>query len=292
MSSTFVPVIRPFTTQDFAAMEAIYREQKSTMLRERIRRAIGRWLARPLLSALYITLAVLLSAYGVQLALYPMVSIATALGISCVLHVVFVGCIALFVRLRHRRDVDVAVKLDLGLRLQRYSSASSSWHLLLVALAPPAAQSSKLIGWIGATFSPVHNSAVIDTLAVDIAYRRRGVARQLLVAAERAATLRSVRRFEVVLRAPRSASLTSTLLLCAADDLAPDANLPSSDATDADALAAATGDDIVCDRPAAMLFHQNGFRPSKRLESNSTTTDAFELWRKSLDQASDKPHNE
>lgn len=283
-STLLEPVIRPFTVQDFAAMEAIYREQKTTLLRERIRRAIGRWLGRPVLSALYITLAVLLSAYGVQLALHPMVSITSALGISCVLHVVFVGCIALFVRLRHRRDVDVAVKLDLGLRLQRYSSASSSWHLLLVALSP--APSSKLIGWIGATFSPVHNSAVIDTLAVDIAYRRRGVARRLLVAAERAATLRSVRRFEVVLRAPRDASLTSTLLLCAADDLAPDANLPSP----ASSAPHAPGDDIVCDRPAAMLFHQSGFRPSKRLESNSATTDAFELWRKALD--SDKPHND
>jgi len=301
-AAAFEPTIRAFGVQDFSAIEALYRQQKAALLRERIRRAVRRWLARPLLSALYVTFAVLLSAYGVQLAFYPSLSMPTALGVAVALHVLFGAGLALFVRLRHRRDVDVAVKLDLGLRLQRYATASASWHLLLVALA---ADRQQLIGWIGATFSPVHNSAVIDTLGVDVAFRRRGVARQLLAAAERAATQRQVRRFDVVLRAPRDASLSSTLLLCAADDLAPDANLP----TDADR---ASGDDIVCDRPAAMLFQRSGFRPVKRVESaaaaaaadsssssekNANFTDAFELWRKPLlgsnDEAGgDKPHND
>lgn len=293
-SSSFVPVIRPFGVQDFSAIESLYRQQKNALLRERIRRAIGRWLARPLLTALYVTFAVLLSTYGVQLAFYPSLSARAALGVAVALHVVFVACIALFVRLRHRRDVDVAVKLDLGLRLQRYATASASWHLLLVALAE-----QRVIGWIGATFSPVHNAAVIDTLGVDVEFRRRGVARQLLVAAERAATQRQVRRFDVVLRAPHNASLASTLLLCAADDLAPDANL--SENAGQSTSPNPTGDDIVCDRPAAMLFHRNGFRPIKRLEQEqrkgsetapNNFTDSFELWRKSLLDDDEKLHNE
>lgn len=281
-------VIRPFGVQDFTAIESIYREQKSALLRERIRRAIARWLARPLLTALYVTFAVLLSTYGVQLAFYPSLSMSAALGVAVALHALFVGSIALFVRLRHRRDVDVAVKLDLGLRLQRYATASASWHLLLVALAPQPAppQQLQIIGWIGATFSPVHNSAVIDTLGVAVAFRRRGVARQLLASAERAATQRQVRRFDVVLRAPRDASLSSTLLLCAADDLAPDANIHQPKES------AESGDDIVCDRPAAMLFQKSGFRPSKRLDKdnneNKNFTDSFELWRKSLEEEDKK----
>jgi GNAT superfamily N-acetyltransferase len=287
--SLFVPVIRPFGVQDFNAIESLYRQQKTALLRERIRRAVGRWLARPLLTALYVTFAILLSTYGVQLAFHPSLSVRASLGVAVALHVVFLSGIGLFVRLRHRRDVDVAVKLDLGLRLQRYATASSSWHLLLVAL-----HEQRVIGWIGATFSPVHNAAVIDTLGVDVEFRRRGVARQLLVAAERSATLRQVRRFDVVLRAPHNATLASTLLLCAADDLAPDANIGGAPTS--------AGDDIVCDRPAAMLFHRNGFRPVKRLEQSTnqkeTTvnfTDSFELWRKSLiteEAAEGKLHNE
>jgi ribosomal protein S18 acetylase RimI-like enzyme len=275
--------VRPFRVNDFGAIEALYRSHKAALLRQRVAALGRRVLARPLLTALYASAAVVVSA---QLVVYltpgpAPLPLPAALAFAVLLHAVLLVPLALYVVWRHRADADAAVALDLGMRLQRYANASVHWHLLFVADADGA-----VVGWLGATFSPVHNAVQIDTLGVDVAHRRRGVARALLRAAEEAASARAVRRLDVVLRAPL-ASPSLAALLCA-DDVAPDAHVDVDD----DARRA-SGDSAASDLPAAALFRGSGFKPAKRLEPNQRDVDAFELWRKVLlADGSEKPHQD
>jgi ribosomal protein S18 acetylase RimI-like enzyme len=275
--------VRPFRgVNDFGAIETLYRSHKAALLRHRVAQLGRRVLARPLLTALYASAAVVVSA---QLVVYltpgpAPLPLPAALAFAVLLHAVLLVPLALYVAWRHRADTDAAVTLDLGMRLQRYANASVHWHLLFVAECDGA-----VIGWLGATFSPVHNAVQIDTLGVDVAHRRRGVARALLRAAEEAASARAVRRLDVILRAPL-ASPSLSALLCA-DDAAPDANVDDGDAR------RASGDSVASDLPAAALFRGSGFKPAKRLEPNQRDVDAFELWRKTLlADGSEKPHQD
>jgi GNAT superfamily N-acetyltransferase len=277
-SSSLSFSVRSFRSSDIASIESLYRAHKTALFQHRVALLQRRVLARPLLTAVYVSLALVLSS---QLIIYltpgqHALSLPLALSFAVMLHALLFVALALYVAYRHRVDTDTAVSLDLGLRLQRYANASVHWHMLFVAELnndkDNSASASRIVGWLGATFSPTHNAIQIDTLGVDVAHRRRGVARALLLACQRAATERAVRRIDVILRAPLSSPSLSALLC--ADDAAPDANVED--------LRARRGDDFSTDLPAASLFRSVGFRPSKRLEPNQTDVDAFELWRKVL----------
>jgi hypothetical protein len=130
-----------YACKTLAAIEALYRQQKAALLRERIRRAIAAVAGAAIAArALYVTLAVLLSAYGVQLALYPIAqSCRRRSAWRCALHVAFrrlpraVRAPAASSRRRRRRQTRSRSSLA-----TLFATASSSWHLLLVARSPPS----------------------------------------------------------------------------------------------------------------------------------------------------------
>ena len=129
--------------------------------------------------------------------------------------------------------------------------------MLLVAVAND--DDNKVLGYCGATYAPSHRAAQLDSLGVDEAHRRQGIASALLKEVERRLYERQVTQIDVVLRAPHASRLQGK---------------PGADDGRGDGYA---------EYAAASFLQSFNYQPVQRVEPSSTDADAFELVRRCAD---------